>query len=107
MITRKQYINKEATHREYYGQFVDESLIEAVVSRFNLMTLYSDRGESFNNVTRLMQWDQFGMTIATDQKRMDMLGEANGSGGWSLSDLVCIGKEAAQQACDLVDKGEL
>ena len=92
MITRKQYIANEATHREYYGQFVTESMRDYIASVFG-DRLANSTYEHFNDIP-LSQWDdQKNVILAYCGK---LLAIANG-GGVSLSDCVCVAKEAARQ----------
>lgn len=78
-FTREQYLNKECTHSTYYGQFVTNYIKEVVASRVGVKTICASKDEHFNDIP-LGIWDN--LPIYT-------------SG--SLSDKVCIAKEAARQ----------
>ena len=93
MITRKQYMAGEATHQEYYDPFVTEAVVASVKNRFG-KALLTSRDPYFNDIP-LTQWDQIAMQLRPVLDRR--ISEANGSGGVSLSDLVCTVKAAARR----------
>ena len=92
MKTRAQYMNKECTHQEYYGQF-GEILIEVVSNCIGVERIQASTDPHFNDIP-LIAWDRLhGVVGAICGRR---LGEVNGTGGYSLSDTVCAAKAAAQ-----------
>ena len=80
MFTRKQYINKEVTHSEYYGQYVTDSIKESIKLSIGLDRILKSKCEHFNDIP-LVLWDRFHCPQP----------------GRALSDTVCIYKEAARQ----------
>lgn len=94
MITRKQRISGEFTHREYYGQFVNNSILKTVVSRIGLEALRKSTDEHLNDIP-LARWDRLPLSRET----LELLKEADPC-GWSLSDKVCIYKQAARQVIE-------
>lgn len=92
--TRKQYMTKECTHREYYGQFVDSSLRHTVESIIGLDKIIQSNDEHFNDIP-LKRWDNMAELIRLHCG--SSIAQANGTGGISLSDCVCTAKEAAKQ----------
>ena len=92
--TRKQYMAKECTHREYYAQFVDEDVKRHILRFIGLKALIRSRDEYLNDIP-LKQWD-LAVRIMP-YSAISKLRQANESGGHSLSDLVCVAKEAAHQ----------
>ena len=91
MITRKQYMNKEFTFREYYGQFSSEHVVTAVANYIGADLLMRSEDKHLNDIP-LSIWDNapwFGMS--------QMVAKANWSGGVSLSDKVCAVKVAAHK----------
>lgn len=106
MFTRKQYLDKQCTHREFWAQFVTNGMREMVRQRITLERLQRSSNEYFNDVTKLQDWDC--MKDATfrmlDMKKWRELQYPEYIGltsvGWSLSDNICILKEAARQIVD-------
>lgn len=102
-----------AAYRRYYGQFVTSAVIETVVRNIGAAALVASTDEHLNDIP-LPLWDAMAparvladgyrdrirkpkpavVEIPVDARR---LREANGSAGVSLSDYVCIAKEAARQ----------
>lgn len=93
MITRKDYLDGKATHSEYYGQWA-EALTPLVVNAIGARTLLNSKDSHLNDIP-LRCWDALHAAV------LDLvgpsIGEANGTGGVSLSDTVCAAKEAARQ----------
>lgn len=96
-FTRKQVLNNECTHREYYGQFVTNGMKSTVLRYFTK-----------DQLTQALQEDEHLNSIPL--KKWDMIGSTFLSGGYYLSDkfkevgdwvtqscLVCIAKESARQ----------
>ena len=90
MKTRKQYMNKECTHREYYAQFVTPKVKDAVLRSISKKSLLSSKDEHLNDIN-LSVWDRIGIPYETI-KTLREHGE-----GCSLATAVCINKEAARQ----------
>jgi len=93
MITRKQYLAGEATFHEFYGQFVTESVLRAVRGAFG-KAIKASTDPHFND-TPLAAWDRLANGFRFELG--SMISQANGSGGVSLSDLVCTLKAAAHR----------
>ncbi|MCP5004810.1 MAG: hypothetical protein GY941_12845 [Planctomycetes bacterium] len=91
MITRKQMMNKEYTHQEYYAQF-GQYLTKLVSIRIGADRINSSKCEHFNDIP-LKEWDSLADTIRQHVGRC--MAEANMAGGVSLSDCVCAAKSAA------------
>lgn len=91
IITRKQYLNGEVSHHDYYAQF-GKHLVSLVGSRFGIDRIKASTDPHFNDIP-LNKWDNLAITVRMTVGRM--LAEANG-GGVSLSDCVCSAKAAAQ-----------
>lgn len=94
LFTRAQYMNRECTHRQYYGQFVTENTRALVGRVIGLQSLRLSKDEHFNDIP-LARWDGMvnGRMIpaGTDAKLRSL-------GDWlSMAAGVCILKEAAQQ----------
>lgn len=56
MITRKQYIANENTHDEYYSQFVNSNVIDAVNLCIGKDKIIDSKDEHFNDIP-LKHWD--------------------------------------------------
>lgn len=83
MYTRKQYMNKECTHREFYGQHMTLPIINMVVRAIGKDRLLRSTDEHLNDIP-LKEWDNLHPLL-----------------GGSLSDSVCFAKEAARQWLEL------
>lgn len=90
LFTRKQYLNKECTHFQYYSQFVTESTIQSVLRYFNkerLINAYKE-DNNLNNIP-LSIWNNMPLYAAT--YKMKDCGDS-----LSMSGKVCILKCAAK-----------
>lgn len=90
LFTRKQYLDNECTHDQYYGQFVTESTINTVLSYFSKekLTEYYASDKNLKNI-KLSVWDRMPLYAAT-YKMKDC-------GDWlTASGHVCILKRAAR-----------
>ena len=92
MYTRKQYMNKECSHNEYYEQF-GQHLTNLVGQTIGVKRIKNSTDDSFNDIP-LKRWDALAPLVRSTVGRM--LAEANGTGGISLSDCVCSAKAAAR-----------
>lgn len=95
MITRKQYINNEATHSEYYGQFVTPSIL----SLLDHNRIKTSNDIAFNDIN-LNYWERLATHLP--HTTINQICDANksthnGKGTYSLSDCVCVLKAAARQ----------
>ena len=93
MFTRKQYMNKEISHHDYYLQFADESTRQWIRSVIGLDRLNKSTDKHLNDI-HLSIWDGYSISMAPDVRLK--ISEAN-NGGVSLSDAVCIAKACARQ----------
>ena len=92
--TREDYLANVCTHREYYSQFVSDSVKWVVRSCIGLHTLLNSKDGHFNDIP-LCRWD--GISGAIRSCVGGLIAQANASGGVSLSDTICVAKEAAKQ----------
>lgn len=90
LFTRKQYLDNECTHDQYYGQFVTESTINTVLSYFSKEKLieYYASDKKLNNI-KLSVWDRMPLYAAT--YKMKDCGDY-----LTMSGHVCILKRAAR-----------
>lgn len=90
LFTRKQYLDKECTHDQYYVQFVTESTINTVLSYFSKekLTEYYASDKNLNNI-KLSFWDRMPLYAAT--YKMKDCGDC-----LTMSGHVCILKCAAR-----------
>lgn len=96
MFTRSQYMSRECTHREYFGQFVTDGTKKKIVNAFGMRKLiasYKDDSSFGTKQTPLSRWN-FVCVLTSDQ--CELLWDLSGHPA-SLSDAVCIYKEAARQ----------
>lgn len=101
-FNRKQYMQKECTHQEYYEQFATLGVISLVRSVIGEDLIKKSEHESFGDIP-LQKWDSLHVSIGYMVGRK--LGESNASmysdkyahaRSWSLSDTVCVAKAAAR-----------
>jgi hypothetical protein len=98
MITRKQYLNREKSHREYYAQFVSKAELGTVRARFGADKIQAALAEDKNlNSLPLSSWDALPQIAAETREKIKECGDFHTKAGH-----VCIYKEAARQ---LVEKG--
>ena len=92
MFTAEDYIARKCTHREYFGQYVNENVrggVLAVMGETRLMSAW--REETTFNTIPLYKWDALGIAfnfLKPMRERHDMP---------TLENKVCILKEAALQ----------
>jgi hypothetical protein len=94
MITRQEYLdNSRGKFHAYYGQFVTDRLREAVLSRFGLTKLQQafEEDPTFNTIP-LRRWDRFPTENYIDIANFKAINMS-----FSLSDKVCLAKNAARQ----------
>ena len=90
MYARKQYLNKECTHRQYYGQFVTPATKAHVLRGIGLAELKNSNDPYFNDIP-LHKWDGLVANCpgsATFSKAGDY---------YTLAGGICLLKEAARQ----------
>lgn len=97
--SRKDYLHKQCSHREYYAQFVTEE-VKRLVHRFHKAIVKSE-DPHFNDIP-LQDWDRLSDTTRLSiNKEIWRAAESpslpKNSYPWSLCANVCILKEAAQQ----------
>jgi len=88
MNTRKQYLNNECTHFEYYSQFVNDLTKGAISRNIGLEKLLKSTDKHFNDIN-LKIWDSMPIYLETGE--MEKYGDH-----FSLSGRVFIGKTAAR-----------
>lgn len=109
MFTRKQYLDKQCTHRQYWAQFVTEGMRQMVQRNITLERLQRSQNEYFSDVTTLQDWDcmRHGTFAMLDQKKWREIQYPEytdpRSIGWSLSDNTCLLKEAARQLVEAAE----
>lgn len=94
IITRKDYMAGKATHRQYYGQFVNPAVTSWVRRKIGIDRLLKSTDQHLNDIP-LSLWDSYYGAMLLDGTARKVAA-ANG-GGVSLSDAVCVAKEAAHQ----------
>lgn len=90
MKTRKNLLEKNCKHSEYYSKFVNPEFIRYVVNFIGEKNLERSISPNFNDID-LKYWDKIQAPIGTNEK-MKPLGDY-----LTLSGSVCIAKEAARQ----------
>ena len=93
MITRKEYAGGRYTYEEYYSQFVNDEIKRFITRSIGLHRIKSSTDPHFNDIP-LHEWDSLESYIRSMCGKA--ISEANSGGGVSLSDCVCIAKQAAR-----------
>lgn len=93
MKTRKDYLEKRATHSEYYGQFVTPGVLATVKQYIGEKEIKQSKDKHFNDIP-LAKWDAF-----SQHSSFKLLGGKMREAGdyLTLSGIVCVAKEAARQ----------
>lgn len=99
--TRAEYMAGNCTHDEFYAQFVTLSILELVRSQIGEAKIKKSQDPNLNDIP-LAHWDTLysRMLFCLDRKKFKRLSSPDapaGVMGWSLSDSICIAKEAARQ----------
>lgn len=89
-FTRKDYLNKLCTHREYYAQFVTPGTLSLVLAGIGLKRLLAAKDEHLNDIPMSL-WDRLVPRCPGSGKFRDAGDFYTKSGG------VCLLKEAARQ----------
>ena len=101
MMNRTEYLQSKDpnAHREYYAQFVDEYVMRFVDRSIGHNAIMNSTDPHLNDIL-LVKWDR--LETAIRGFCIGKMAEINGvysnrMVGFSLSDTVCIAKEAAKQ----------
>ena len=92
MIHKKEYMDGNKVHEEYYGQFVTDKVKQLVARTFSIPVLLDSKDPHLNDIP-LKRWDflVYYLGSSTDRKLREC-------GDWlSLGTGVCILKQAAKQ----------
>lgn len=90
MYTRQQYMKNEVDHSTYFGQFVNDDILN-LFSESILLKIENSEDSHFNDIP-LATWDSLGMYMPKSVRRM-MLDTGE---GLSIASHVCILKAAAR-----------
>lgn len=92
MYARSQYLGREVSHEDYYRQFCHSGVVGLVKSVIGEAAILSSQDKQFNDIP-LAKWDRLFSAIVGMCGRSHKIADP---GGMSLSDAVCIAKQAAQ-----------
>ena len=85
-------------HRAYYAQFVNE--LARSVARDLLPKLLASKDRYFNDTTTLPMFDRYAPLMKQHIARVDKKLNSRRVGTWSLSDNICVLKEACRQTVE-------
>ena len=92
MYTRKDYLNRQCSHSDYYAQFVEDYVLKLVSLRFSLDLLLVEYTKDSNfNTIPLADWQKIFLGISLNDK-LSQAGDY-----MTVAGSVCILKEAARQ----------
>lgn len=119
MITRQNYMNGEASFKEFFSQFVNEGVKAKVLAVIGKEALLASKDEHLNDIP-MKKWDSMagfrwsiigGQEVAVvkpqtseDVKPIDAGLLRDTGEGVSCAGLVCIYKEAARQLIEELKK---
>lgn len=94
MFTRKQYMANEVSFSDYYGQFTSPNQRKAIAETIGIERLKASNCAHYNDIP-LKLWDAFFFRFDGDGTfyKVQQSGDVNAK---SLSNAVCIAKEAAR-----------
>lgn len=88
------YMGEKCTHREYYAQFVTQSIKNTLESHFGIDRLVASQDPSFNDIP-LAEWDTL---CRISDPRLHIPNQFDdGRPGYAHVDAICLLKEAARQ----------
>ena len=90
-FTRKQYMEGECTHDQYYDQFVTQDLKNTVLRSIPEKQIVMSRDESFNDIP-LRSWDWLARLNPVEPKKFKELGDFT-----TMAGQICALKAAARQ----------
>lgn len=90
MFTRKQYLDKECTHDQYYAQFVTPEVIHLVLVCIGEARIMGSKCPHFNDIP-LWEWDRIAPRLSVGE-RLRECGDYP-----TMAGKVCILKAAANQ----------
>lgn len=96
MYTRKMYMDKQCSHNQYYGQFVTNTLRQAVVKIIGKEKIEKSKDPHLNDIP-LKLWHGLNNIVKSHCLGAVNKAENNSVCCLSLCDTVCIAKEAARQ----------
>jgi hypothetical protein len=108
MKTRKQYLNDEISHSEYYAQFITDTMISNVKNNIGIERIKKSKDEHFNDIP-LKEWDALnnfvfkivnGSETCVSRPIVDSecIKKIKDAEEWiSSATIVCINKEIARQ----------
>lgn len=96
IFSRKEYMDRKCSHREYYAQFVDESVRKLVASTIGIERIRKSKDEHLNDIP-LKNWDTVAFNIHKGvYEKMKLAGDFRSNAGDT-----CILKEAARQIVEV------
>lgn len=103
MFNRKQYMANECSHDEYYSQFVNQGILQTVRSVIGTDRIAKSKDKHFSDIP-LYEWDmlhnriimQIDVNLFKELNNATYAAEYRDSFIISLSDTVCIAKQAAK-----------
>lgn len=89
MFTRKQLMNRECSHQEYYSQFVTPWIKQLVVKSIGIERLLKSTDPYLNDIP-LREWDSLSFGFMISKEQLKKCGDFE-----TLASKVCILKQAA------------
>ena len=97
-FTRYDYLSKQCTHAEYFGQFGSPAVRRAILRVIPMSDLMASRDPHMNDI-KLSRWDNIRLDGEALRKLTIANGHADASGHYvyAQSDIVCLAKEVAKR----------
>lgn len=94
MKTRKEYMNKEVSHHDYYSQFITEGTLNYVLSTFGMEKLLASKDEHLNDICKHSNGGAGNWAWDYAPINRKALYEAGGT--YSYSTITCVAKACAR-----------
>jgi hypothetical protein len=92
LISRLDYMNKKASHEQYYAQFVTPGVLNRIKNAFSRKDLEAGKDDHFNNIP-LQYWNELMPVVPYEiVNKLNACGDSP-----TLAGVVCILKEGARQ----------
>ncbi len=95
MKNRKQYMDGEIDHNQYYEQFVTNEVLFTVANSIGVKNIKESKDPHFNDIP-LSKWDMLKGSIPMGKVAESNASTNGGVKAYSLSDVVSLAKAAAR-----------
>ena len=97
LLTRKEYMDGDVTHDQYYNQFVTQDIMDTILVSIGVHSILESTDPHFNDID-LKRWDRCAVLLEDKVKWPK-------DDGPSLAGLVCVAKAGAKEFIRIQAKG--